>query len=90
MAERQSSHRQHIEKWAVIGGTTLAHCGVFCAFGIALGTLYCGYKLISAGHVASGTIFGGLGLVGIVGAFIYGTQSRKEERLQKYSKNQSD
>ena len=88
MAEKQSTHRQYIEKWAVIGGTILAYFGVKCAAVIAICTLFYGSKLILAGHVVSGTIFGGIGLVGIVGAFIYGTRSRKEERLQKYGKNQ--
>jgi uncharacterized membrane protein len=83
MAENQSAHRQHIERWAVIGGTILSHFGVLCAAIIALSALYLGSELIRAQHITSGSIFAGSGLVALVGAFIYGTHSRKEERQQR-------
>jgi membrane associated rhomboid family serine protease len=87
MAEKQSTHRQLLEKWAVIGGTILSYFGVFCALIIALCTLYFGYNLIHDGHVISGSIFAGAGLVGLVTSFIYGTRSRKEERLRREQQN---
>jgi uncharacterized membrane protein len=87
MAENQSTHRQHIEKWAVIGGTILSYVGVVCACVIALFVSYYGYQLISSNHVISGTIFAGFGLTGLVGAFIYGTRSRREERVRRDQQN---
>jgi uncharacterized membrane protein len=87
MAENQSTHRQCIEKWAVIGGTILSYFGVLCAGIIALGTLYLGSQVIREGHVISGSIFAGSGLVGLVTAFIYGTRARKEERLRRDQQN---
>ena len=87
MAENQSTHRQCIEKWAIIGGTILSYFGVLCAGIIAVGTLYFGSQLIREGHVVSGSIFAGSGLVGLVTAFIYGTRSRRQERLQRDQKN---
>jgi uncharacterized membrane protein len=87
MAENQSTHRQCIEKWAVIGGTILSYFGVLCAGIIALGTLYFGSQLIREGHVISGSVFGGGGLVGLVTAFIYGTRARREERLRRDQQN---
>jgi len=87
MAEKQSTHRQCIEKWVIIGGTLLSHFGVLCAAVIALGTLYFGSQLIRDGHAISGSIFAGSGLVGLVTAFIYGTRSRKEERQQRDQRN---
>jgi len=87
MAEKQSIHRQYIEKWAVIGGTILSYFGVFCALIIALATLYFGSQLIYAGHVISGSIFAGTGLIGLVTAFIYGTRSRRVERQEKAQRN---
>jgi uncharacterized membrane protein len=83
MAENQSTHRQYIEKWAVIGGTILSYLGVLCAAGIALGSLYIGSKLIQSGYVIPGSLFGGGGLTGLVAAFIYGTRSRREERERR-------
>jgi len=87
MAERQSTHRQYIEKWAVIGGTILSYLGVLCAAGIAFGALFFGSKLIQNGYVIPGSILGGGGLTGLVAAFIYGTRTRKEERLEKDRRN---
>jgi len=87
MAENQSTHRQCIEKWAIIGGTILSYFGVLCAGIIALGTLYFGSQLIREGHVVSGSIFAGSGLVGLVTAFIYGTRSRRHERLRRDQQN---
>lgn len=87
MAENQSTHRQCIEKWAVIGGTILSYFGVFCAGIIALATLYLGSQLIRGGHVVPGSIFAGSGLIGLVTAFIYGTRSRKDERSRRDQQN---
>jgi uncharacterized membrane protein len=87
MAENQSRHRQHLEKWAVIGGTILSYVGVFIAGAIALFVSYYGYLLILNGYAIPGTIFSGVGLVGLVSAFIYGTRSRREERERKYQQS---
>lgn len=83
MAEKQSDHRQHVERWAVIGGTILSFFGVFCALIISLYILYLGYNLIIKGQVIPGSLFAGFGLTGLVAAFIYGTRSRREERLRR-------
>lgn len=87
MAEKQSAHRQYVEKWAIIGGTVLSYFGVACAAGIAIATLYFGSDLIGKGHTIPGSILSGSGLVGLVTAFIYGTRSRREERQQKDRRN---
>jgi hypothetical protein len=83
MAENQSSHRQCIEKWAVIGGTVLAHVGVACALVVGLGSFYFSYLIIHEGHVIPGSLIGGGGMAALVGTFIYGTRSRKQERIEK-------
>ena len=87
MAESQSSHRQHIENWAVVGGTILAYVGVVCALCIGLATLYFAYLVMHEGHVIPGSIIGGGGLVALVGSFIYGTRQRAKERLEKNRQN---
>ena len=87
MAENQSIHRQYVEKWVVIGGTILSYFGVLCAAGIAFGALYFGSKLIQNGYVISGSVLGGGGLTGLVATFIYGTRSRREERLRRDQRN---
>ena len=87
MAEKQATHRQYIEKWAVISGSLLSPLGVICALIIALAGLYFGYYLIQGGRVLEGSIFAGGGVGSTVIAFIYGTRSRKEERLRRDQQN---
>jgi len=87
MAENQSTHRQFIEKWAIVGGTILSYIGVLCAAVIAIGALYIGSDLIKSGHVIPGSVLGGGGLTGLVAAFIYGTRSRREERQERDRRN---
>jgi hypothetical protein len=89
MAENQAAHRQHLEKWAVIGGTLLSYIGVACAFILGLYSLYEGANLIRAGYEIGGTIFSGAGLSSLLTAFIYGTRSRREERKKREEKNRA-
>jgi uncharacterized membrane protein len=87
MAEGQSAHRQRLETWSVIGGTILSYVGVFCALIIGLSVLYFSYLIIHEGHVIPGSLMGSGGIAALVGAFIYGTRSRKQERIEKNKRN---
>jgi hypothetical protein len=74
MAENQSTHRQFIEKWAIVGGTILSYIGVLCAAVIAIGALYIGSDLIKSGHVIPGSVLGGSHGVGPRQAFDFVNQ----------------
>jgi uncharacterized membrane protein len=88
MAEQQSEHRRKLEAWAVKGDMIRSFLGVACAFAIVVFTLYIGKLLIQADHPVGGYIFGGLGLASLVATFIYGTRSRREERVRRDQKSQ--
>jgi uncharacterized membrane protein len=88
MAESQSAHRQELERWAVKSGSVLSFVGVAAALIISLGVLYVSYKLIAGGHTVIGTVLSSVNLVGLVSVFIYGTRSRKEERILKNRQSQ--
>jgi uncharacterized membrane protein len=49
MAERQSEHRQYLEKWSIVGGTILSYLGVLCAGGISIFVSHLGCQLILKG-----------------------------------------
>ena len=83
MAERQSSHRQDLEKSRIDAGNRTEHRGQFFAFAIALAAILSGVYLISIDKDASGltTIITALGV--LVGAFVYGKYTQAKEREQK-------
>jgi hypothetical protein len=70
-------------------GSRRAYLGVFCAFIICMTTTLCGFYLVLKGFSTAGTVFTGMGLVGLAGTFIYGTRSQREERLRRDAANQA-
>lgn len=87
MGERQEAHRQELERHAVIGDGRRAWAGIVCALLICLATIIAGVVVALGRHDTGATIlsafFGTSGLVGIAAVFIYGTRSRRQERLDK-------
>lgn len=80
MAENQSTHRRELEKIAVKSGARNSLFGIICAFIIAVVTVTAGAYVIVNGQQWGGTILGSAGLVGLVGVFVYGTNSSRKER----------
>ncbi len=89
MAEKQSDHRQYLEKRVIDADVRRAYLGVVCAFIITMTVISSGFYLVLNNHSIAGTIFTGLGLAGLAGTFIYGTQTRKEERQRREQKNKA-
>lgn len=83
MAENQSSHRQNLESSVVKSNSRDSLLGIISAFIISIFTVAAGAFCITSGHPVAGTILGGAGLASIVGTFIYGTRSEREERIEK-------
>lgn len=83
LAEKQASHRMHLEKTVVENDARRANWGLVCATVITLVFLGTSAALICTGHDVAGTVLGVTDLAVLVGVFIYGTNSRKQERVQK-------
>lgn len=83
MTEIQSAHRQDLERYITRSDSRRANAGLICAVLIAVMGLVGSYLLITGGYSFEGTGLGGATLVGLVVAFIYGTNSRKQERIQR-------
>lgn len=83
LAERQASHRRELESVVVRADVRRANWGLASGFVVAVLSISLSAFLILNGHdLAGGTI--GIGATAsLVTAFIYGSNSRKEERLSK-------
>ncbi len=84
MAEDQGAHRRSLEKKVINGDNVRSILGIVCGFIIGMGTIGGAIYLLSLGINAGGLLLGLGGLTSLVGVFIYGSQLRKKERLNKY------
>lgn len=83
MAERQSAHRQEIEKTVINSNVAVQKIGVVSAFVITITALILGFILILYDKNVSGFLLM-MGSIGsLVGTFIYGRRSQERERAEK-------
>lgn len=83
MAEKQTEHRQSLEKTVIYGDSKRAFYGLWVGAFVALCVLAGAVFLIYSGHDWAGVIVAGLDIVGLVSVFVYGTSSRQSERIKK-------
>lgn len=83
MAEEQATHRQLLERTVIIGDSRRANQGLWVGGAVAVLFLAGAVFLIYNGHDAAGATLGTMDLASVVGIFIYGTVSRRAERLKK-------
>lgn len=83
LAEDQTRHRMALEKSVIRSDIYKSWAGLGSAFVITMTSLGLGAYLILNGHPIEGSIFGGASIAGVVSAFIYGTATRKSERVEK-------
>lgn len=83
MAESQLAHRQALESKVVSGDALRSWVGLIAGVTVALAILAVSGVLIWNGHDWAGTALGTVDIAAIVGVFVYGTESRKNERIQK-------
>ncbi|HLA85096.1 MAG TPA: DUF2335 domain-containing protein [Thermoguttaceae bacterium] len=83
MAEAQSQHRQSLESQVIISDIRRSWGGLIAGFIVAMTGLVGGIFLIHQGHDSAGVALVGTSLASIIGVFVYGTHSRKDERLRK-------
>lgn len=84
MAERQSAHRQELEKKVVSSQTRDSLLGLIFGLAIGLATIAGGITCILSGYEIGGTILGGTGLGSLVAVFVYGSKQRRAEREAKW------
>jgi uncharacterized membrane protein len=83
LMEQQATHRMYLEKTVIDKDNRRADGGLICGFLIAVLGLVLAAWLISSGFVVPGVIFAAGPLATLAGVFVYGTNTRKRERLEK-------
>jgi uncharacterized membrane protein len=81
--ERQSEHRQALEKAVTSANIRAQDRGPWLGFIVALVFFAGSIFLITNGYGVAGTILGTTDLVGLVGVFVYGKRDQRKEREQK-------
>ena len=84
MAEDQSAHRQELEKKAIGSDVRNSLLGIIAAFVIALSAFGVVIFAVQKGQAIPATVLGSGVIVSLVSAFIYGTNSRRQERKSKF------
>lgn len=83
LAQSQARHRQELEKIAISSGARDSAIGIVCGFILGMTAICGGVLCILKGFQWGGGIIGTGGLSGLVGVFVYGTRSRRQERETK-------
>ena len=84
LTAQQSAHRQKLEAEALRASSRVSLIGVISAALIALTSLILTGFCVYIGHEIIGTILSGSTIASIVYAFIYGTNSNRQEREAKW------
>lgn len=84
MAESQSAHRQSMESITVKGDSHRSWAGLVFGGIVALTGFAAAAYLAYLGYAWQGVWVGGLDITGIVGVFVYGSQTRRQERELKF------
>jgi uncharacterized membrane protein len=83
MAEKQSDHRQEIEKIAVKGGSSRSWWGLWLGFAISVLVLGLSAGLVLSGYQVAGTVLGSVDLVALASVFVIGRTDQRRERVAK-------
>jgi len=83
MAERQSAHRQGLEKTVIGGHVKSERLGSILGFILSLTVIIGGFSLIYNGMATSGSVIVISDLVALAGAYAYGRRMQKQERIEK-------
>lgn len=83
LAERQSAHRQELEKTVVNSNCKNERLGTQLGFVLAMSALLGGFYLVAHGMNAAGIAAIIASLAAPAGAFIYGKRNQRQERAEK-------
>jgi len=83
MAERQSAHRQDIEKIVIMSNAHVQKVGPYLGFGVAMTAVVGGIYLMGHGHDGYGLAAVITALASLAGVFIYGKTKQKHDLDEK-------
>src|ERR1044072_4538655 len=83
MAENQSAHRIRMESQYQGNDHVRSIIGTVTGLIVAMAFLGGSVLLVMNGHGIEGTVLGSVDLIGLVSVFVYGTERRRSERLER-------
>ena len=83
MAEKQSAHRQYLEKELIEASIKNERLGLWFGFFIGLIAILSGVFCVYLGSALSGSFIGTGGVIGLVVVFIYGSKSKSKKNNPK-------
>ena len=83
LAEKQSAHRQQLEKTVVDSNCKNERLGTILGFALAMTALLGGFYLVANGMSAAGIAAIITSLAAPAGAFVYGKRQQRRERAEK-------
>ena len=83
----QGNHRRELEKSALAIESRNSLLGIIFAGTIVVLSILIGGFLVWSGRTAGGLWLSGASIASVAGAFIYGTNQRRKERVEKAVKN---
>lgn len=83
LVEKQSAHRQYLERKVIESDIFNSKLGLFFGFVIGMTSVIAGTYCILEGHNWSGAVIGGTGLSGLVSVFVYGTHVKRKDLENK-------
>jgi len=86
MADRQAKHRQSLETAVINSDIRQSRWGLWAGLGVSLTAILFGSVLIYFGHDVAGATVAGLPTASLVGVFVHGTRSRRQELAEKAEK----
>jgi uncharacterized membrane protein len=86
MADRQSRHRQSLERLVIESDVRRSKTGLRAGLAVCLTGILVGGSLVYLGHDAAGAAITAVPTAGLIGVFVYGTASRRREREEKTDK----
>ena len=83
MAEAQALHRHQLEATAIRSDARQAILGLCFGLVVTLAMLAVAAYIAALGQTIGGALLGGAAVVQLAGVFVYGTRSRRRERIEK-------
>jgi|GEM_PF-886035 len=83
LTEQQAQHRMQLEAFVIQGDVKRANLGLLIGALMGAACLTCGTFLVINGHDWAGAGVIGTSAATLVGTFVYGSNNRKDERIEK-------
>lgn len=83
MAEKNGDHRRALETYVIRAEHRRSMTGTLVGGVVALAIIICGTIVTLEGYPEVGLTMVALDIAGIAGSFVYGTESRRRERIKR-------